>query len=141
MGADTALKSMTVHLRTTPPHMKRMHAEELPALRAEAAEAEAALRDAAVQLSAARRRASGHLRQAVEESLSRLAMQQSRFDVRIGWEAAAAADGGEGIMIGRDLADTVGALRCAQGALCARNLPHSRRCYAFIPEHAPVQGP
>jgi DNA repair ATPase RecN len=43
----------------------------------------------ALELSAARRGASSHLRTAVEGCLAELAMAQSRFDVRIGWEAAA----------------------------------------------------
>lgn len=55
-----------------------------------------ALVDTGTRLSAARRRASGHLRQAVESSLQQLAMGQSRFDVRIGWESSYATDSGAG---------------------------------------------
>lgn len=87
-------------------------------LRAQEAEAAAALQAVAVQLSTARRRASGHLRQAVEANLSRLCMQQSRFDVRISWEEAAAADG-TSVDIAPELAATVGALRAACEALAA----------------------
>lgn len=63
-------------------------AEELPQLRQEERRLKSALVDTGTRLSAARRRASGHLRQAVEASLQQLAMAQSRFDVRIGWEAS-----------------------------------------------------
>eukprot|EP00892_Ulva_mutabilis_P003781 jgi/Ulvmu1/1775/UM118_0015.1 len=83
-------------------------AEELPVLRAEASEAEAELQQTAVRLSTARRRASGHLRQAVEGNLARLCMEQSRFDVRIGWEPADAAMAATALRVPPELAVTVG---------------------------------
>ena len=54
-----------------------------------------ALEHKALALSAARRAASSHLRVAVEGCLAELAMGQSRFDVRIGWEAQARGAGSD----------------------------------------------
>lgn len=80
-------------------------AEELPRLRQEEERLKSALVATGTSLSAARRRASGHLRQAVEASLQQLAMAQSRFDVRIGWEASqvtsSGANGNGGVQTGR----------------------------------------
>ena len=90
-----------------------MCAAERPELRQQEREGTAALQAVAVQLSTARRAASTHLRQAVEGCLDRLAMAQSRFDVRIGWEMAGAAADGDlrvsALRIGAAAAD-VGAL-------------------------------
>ena len=65
-------------------------------MRLEEESLKSALVDTGTRLSVARRRASGHLRQAVEGSLRQLAMAHSRFDVRIGWEASYATDSGAG---------------------------------------------
>lgn len=60
---------------------------QLPALRQEQTQLAHDLQTLAVELSRRRRKASGRLRQAVEHSLSRLAMAHSRFDVRVSWDA------------------------------------------------------
>lgn len=76
------------------------------------------LEEQALALSAARRAASSHLRAAVERCLSELAMAQSRFDVRIGWDAAArGGGGGEGPAAA---ALTIGTGAEALGALLAQ---------------------
>jgi len=54
-------------------------------LEAAAQQARAEVAAAAAELSNARRAAAGQLRVAVEACLADLAMQGSRFDVRIGW--------------------------------------------------------
>jgi DNA repair ATPase RecN len=55
----------------------------------------------ALELSTSRRSASSHLRTAVEACLRQLAMEQSRFDVRIGWEPVdGPSTDGEGLVIG-----------------------------------------
>lgn len=67
----------------------------------------------ALQLSAARRTASSHLRTAVEACLHQLAMEQSRFDVRIGWDLVHSPAGeGESLLIG-DGATLLGVFFCA----------------------------
>ena len=75
----------------------------------------------ALRLSAARRQASSHLRAAVERCLRELAMEQSRFDVRIGWEvhdgAPPASGAAQALVIG-DGAVALGAPRPAP-ARCA----------------------
>jgi hypothetical protein len=73
-----------------------MHAEELPVLRQQESNIQKDLVRIAIDLSAARRVASTHLRHAVEGCLKELAMEQSRFDVRIGWELQEGAPEGGG---------------------------------------------
>lgn len=94
-----------------------IYAEQLPVLRQQESDIRRNLECMAIDLSAARRGASTHLRHAVEGCLTELAMMQSRFDVRIGWELQEGAVncGGAGVAtlhVG-EAANMIGAHLCA----------------------------
>jgi DNA repair ATPase RecN len=94
-------------------HNPDARTEELPAWRAETEELQAQLEAEAIALSAARRAAAARLRTAVEAGLQQLAMEASRFDVRIGWDAVMAGRyaGNRATLQVGEAATHVGALR------------------------------